>query len=52
MEKDIPSVVETLKYFCTILLGQKLKIYTNHKTSCEISAPIYFAVDVFTTTKQ
>ena len=25
------NIVETLKEFCTILLGQKLKIYTDHK---------------------
>ena len=29
-EKKLPSIVETVKYFGTILLGQILKIYTNH----------------------
>ena len=30
-EKDLLSIVETLKEFQIILLGQQLKIYTNHK---------------------
>ena len=30
-ENSLLSIVETLKEFCTDLLGQKLKIYTDHK---------------------
>ena len=30
-ERELPSIVETLKYFRTILIGQKLRIYTDHK---------------------
>ena len=30
-EKEFLRIVETLKNFRTILLGQKLKIYTDHK---------------------
>ena len=30
-EKSLLSIVETLKGFCTILLGQQLKIYTDQK---------------------
>ena len=30
-EREPLRIVETLKYFRTILLGQKLRIYTNHK---------------------
>ena len=30
-EKVLLSTVETLTEFCTILLGQQLKIYTDHK---------------------
>ena len=30
-EREIPSIVETLKEFRTILPGQKLRIYTNLK---------------------
>ena len=29
-ERELPSVVEILKYFRRILLGQKLQIYTHH----------------------
>ena len=29
-EREIISIVETLKQFRTILLGQKLRIYTDH----------------------
>ena len=31
MEEDLISIVETLKEFCTILLGQELKIFTYHQ---------------------
>ena len=30
-ENESLSIVETLKSICTILLGQGLKIYTDHK---------------------
>ena len=30
-EREIPSIIQTLKEFRTILLGQKLRIYTDHK---------------------
>ena len=30
-ERELLSIVETLKYFRTILLGRKLRIYTGHK---------------------
>ena len=30
-EKEFLSIVKTLKGFCMILLGQQLKIYTDHK---------------------
>ena len=29
-ERELPSIVENLKDFRTILLGQKLRIYTDH----------------------
>ena len=31
MKGELLSIVETLKYFINILLGQKLRIYTGHK---------------------
>ena len=31
IEKQLLSIVETLKQFRTILLGKILRIYTNHK---------------------
>ena len=30
-EKEFLSIVKTLKGFCTVLLGQQFKIYTDHK---------------------
>ena len=30
-EKELLAIVETLKEFCNILLGQQLRIYTDHK---------------------
>ena len=32
IERELLSIVETLKDFRPILLGQKLRIYTDHKT--------------------
>ena len=35
-ESELLSILETLKEFKTILLGQKLRIYTDHKNiTCE-----------------
>ena len=31
MEKELLSTVETFKEFCMILLGQQLKVFTEHK---------------------
>ena len=31
MEKELLNIVKTLKEFPTILLGQRLKVYINHK---------------------
>ena len=31
MERELLSIIETLKEFRTILIGQKLRIYTDHK---------------------
>ena len=40
-EKELLSIFVTLKEFCAILLGQKLKIYTDHKNlTCK-----YFNID-------
>ena len=40
-ERELLSIVETMKEFRTILPGQKLLIYTDHKTlRVEISIPI------------
>ena len=37
IEKGFLNIVETLKEFCTILLGQQLKIYTDHNyLTCKI----------------
>ena len=31
IERELISIIKTLKEFITILLGQKIRIYTNHK---------------------
>ena len=35
-ERELLSIAETLKEFRNILLSQKLRIYTDHKTLCVI----------------
>ena len=41
MERELICIIETLKEFRTILLGQKLRIYTDHKNlTCKILIPI------------
>ena len=42
-EKELLSIVETLNKICMILLGQKLKIYTDHKNlTCKFLIPITY----------
>ena len=31
IEMELISIVKKLKYFCTILLGQGIKVYTDYK---------------------
>ena len=49
MEKEFLIIVKTLKEFRTIILGQKLKIYTDHKSlTCETLIPIvYYGGDLY-----
>ena len=40
MEKELIIIVETLKEFYTIILGKKVKVYTDHK-----HLPVFFHTD-------
>ena len=43
-ERKILSILETLKGFITVLLGQKLRIYTDHKNlTCKILIPTEYS---------